>query len=210
MEINVFGQTLKLFVFTPSRLSAWWKRSRETGCAPVPLSECLRSPRPHKCAPSATAASTAPSQNGFPRLMEKQIHMKEGLFTFCSLLLLLAESWGLTIETNLISRSEANAHNFIYIDLWFTSFSTSSFCRQKFWCLTHGGLSAEESARLLDDPCWKHTAVVLKSGQQTLWLLQQAAGLWDRQRSKASSRCRLNEKRWSEHGLGFFSQASRC
>lgn len=117
LEINVFGQILKFFVFIPSRLSAWWKRSRETGCAPVPLSECLRSPRPHKCAPSATAALTAPSQSGSPQPMEKQIHMKEGLFALCSLLLLLAESWGFTVETNLIIRSAANAHNFIYIDL---------------------------------------------------------------------------------------------
>lgn len=132
MEINVFGQILKFFVFTACRLSAWWKRSREMGCAPVPLSECLRSPRPHKCAPSATAASTAPSQSGSPRLMEKQIHTKEGLFTLCSLLLSPAESWGLAVETNLIISSAANAHNFIYIDFWFTAFSTSPFFVKNF------------------------------------------------------------------------------
>ena len=50
-EINVFGQILRFSVFTPYRLSAWWKRSREMVSAPVPLSECLRSPLPHKCAP---------------------------------------------------------------------------------------------------------------------------------------------------------------
>lgn len=132
MEIDVFGQILKFFVLIPCRLSAWWKRSRGTGCAPAPLSECLRSPRPHKHAPSATAASTAPSQSGSPQLMEKQIHMKEGLFTLCSLLLLLAESCGFTAETILIIRSVANAHNFIYIDFWFTSFSTSPFFIKNF------------------------------------------------------------------------------
>lgn len=44
--------------------------------------------------------------------MAKQIYMKEGLLTLCSLLLLLAVSCGLTVETNLITRSAGTGSSF--------------------------------------------------------------------------------------------------